>query len=124
VIFLRGLAILVLVLAILIFMMPIVIGIILSIVLAVWIFKLLARLGFLPGFVFKTYRFPQGTEAWKDTESGDKGRAERVRESSGSQKPWPDAGESRSAANGWYQDDQEGEIITLPETALKRDDES
>jgi hypothetical protein len=87
----------------------------------------LARMGLLPGFVFKRYRFRQqgdtgaatgrrrddGADAWSETP----GRA-----GSG---VWPgDSNSSRSPGEkSWYQDDQDGEIITLPETALKKDDE-
>jgi hypothetical protein len=118
--------ILALVVIVLAFMLPFVLGFILFVALAVWIFMLLARMGLLPGFVFKTYRFPQGGETWKDADSRDDARANRK---GGSFRP--SSGESRSGAgssgphdlNGWYQDDQEGEIITLPETALKKDED-
>lgn len=108
--FLRGLIILVLLAAILVFMLPFVLGFILFVILAVGIFMLLARTGLLPGFVFKTYRFPSEER----TRSGAEPRAEGERAG-----VWPEPEER--VRNDWYQDDQEGEVITLPETALKKD---
>jgi hypothetical protein len=107
---LRGLVILALLVAILVFMLPFVVGFILFVILAVGIFMLLARMGLLPGFVFKTYRFPSGERASSGTESRAEGDRAGV---------WPEPEGHRR--NGWYQDDQEGEVITLPETALKKD---
>jgi hypothetical protein len=88
----------------LVFMLPFVVSLVLFIFFAVGIFMLLARIGLLPGFVFKTYRFTT-----KD--SNKNGRApEGTNRSAG----WTD--------KSWYQDNQDGEIITLPETALKKDE--
>ncbi|MDR1944063.1 MAG: hypothetical protein LBQ19_04495 [Synergistaceae bacterium] len=88
-----------------IFIMPFVLGIVVFAAVFVAIFMLLARLGLLPGVVFRTYKFAPGRDKGREAPRGGF-RDETVGNSS----------------NGWYQDVQEGEIITLPETALKKDD--
>jgi hypothetical protein len=105
---LRGLSILVLFLTVMVLMLPFVLSFVLFMVLAVGIFMLLARVGLLPGFVFKTYRFQ------RDGEPG----AGRYREKAGVEDEY-----SSAAVKDWYQDDQDGEVIVLPETALKKGDE-
>jgi hypothetical protein len=89
-------------------MLPFVLSFALFMILAIGIFMLLARVGLLPGFVFKTYRFPRDGEPWAGQYRGKAGvKDER----------------SSAAGKDWYQDDQDGEVIVLPETALKKDDE-
>jgi hypothetical protein len=118
--FLRGLVILALTLTVLVFMLPVVVGFLAFVILAVGIFMLLARMGLLPGFVFKTYTFQRqgdardGARRRRNGEQGQNaGRAGYGR----------DADYRSPGEKSWYEDDQDGEIITLPETALKKDGE-
>lgn len=106
----RGLAILITILFLLVFMLPFVVSFVLFILFAVGIFMLLARMGLLPGFVFKTYRFTteESTGRAKWAAGGDNSRPREKGE--------------KPSEKSWYQDDQDGEIINLPETALKRDE--
>jgi len=102
----RGLLISALILAVLVFMMPLILGIVLLLICAVVLFAVLTRLGLLPGVTYKTYTFDTRRR------NGSRRASRTVRE-----EPVPDAPE------GWYQGEQRGEVITLPETALKKSDE-
>jgi hypothetical protein len=93
------------------FLAPFILSFVAFLVLAVALFVLLSRLDLLGGrgTAYKTYTF-------------------RTR---GAKKGGRASGESAvfhsetggGDARAWYQDEQEGEIITLPETALKKDDQ-
>ncbi len=101
---LRGLLILAAILAILVFFLPLILGFVLFLICAIAVFMLLARFGMIPGTVYRTYTF--------DTHTG-KNRDDV-----------PTAEEPTSySPGGWYQGEQNGEIVTLPENALKRDEE-
>ena len=106
------------VIAAVIFLAPVIVGLIVFSLCAVAIVILLARLGFLPGFRFVRYGgdVRRGKSSWRwnyqgrgnrDSYSGSKGRSETNRDNS----------------SGWYQTSQEGEEITLPETALQKEDD-
>jgi hypothetical protein len=72
---------------------------------------LLARFGLLPGTVFHTYTFT--------VKSKEKSHYSENRFTGGR----PGSSGDFDKQEGWYQDVQEGEVITLPETALKKDGE-
>lgn len=107
----RGFLILFVVLAVLTVMMPFILSFVAFLVLFAAVFFLLARFGLLPGASFKTYTYTsrsrQGERTVKEKHTVYFGDDEV-----------PPAQDS----DGWYQSTQEGETITLPETALKKDD--
>ncbi|MDR0648691.1 MAG: hypothetical protein LBF92_05095 [Synergistaceae bacterium] len=124
----RGLAIVALILTLLVIMLPFVVSFLIFVILAVGVFMLLARTGFLPGFVFKTYRFHPHGDPWAEQgrrrASGQDANGKTTSSHNARRRRTDDDGDRRSPAETiWYQDDQEGEIITLPETALKKDGE-
>lgn len=99
----RGLLIMAVVLAVVIFLLPVLLGLALFLICAVIVFMLLARLGLIPGVAYRRYTFDPRT-----------GRVTPPSE----QKNEP----SSRAPGGWYQGEQDGEIITLPEEALKKEE--
>lgn len=103
----RGLLILALLLIAGFFLLPFIVGFIIFIVCVFAVILLLSRLGLLPGATFRSYRY---------TVEDRQPRRER---------PFTeeDRGTGVETPEGWYQDTQEGEIVTLPETALKKDEE-
>ncbi|MDR1472911.1 MAG: hypothetical protein LBS75_10360 [Synergistaceae bacterium] len=108
----RGLLILTLILAAFFFLMPFILGFFIFLTLTTMIFMLLARLGLIPGRSPRTYarRFG-GRRAWTDrsTRVGHNVRFENE------EREW------RERRDGWYESAQEGEVVILPETALKKD---
>lgn len=98
----RGLLILAVILAVIVFLLPVILGFVLFLVCAIIVFMLLARLGLIPGTVYRTYTF----------DSRENHSSSPIREEPPSYAP-----------GGWYQGEQDGEIVTLPENALKKDEE-
>jgi hypothetical protein len=84
--------------------LPFILALAAFIVAAVAILLLLARLGVLPRI--KTSRY---TSIWEETSDRRSRRNNRNFNS------------AEETAAGWYQSTQEGETITLPETALKKE---
>ncbi|MDR1916779.1 MAG: hypothetical protein LBQ58_09425 [Synergistaceae bacterium] len=112
----RGLLILILILIAIFFMMPIILGVFLVLICTAFVFILLARLGLLPAGSFKTYTYTYSPFETQDS----------VREGRHSRKNINFEDEERDwreNRDGWYGSAQEGEIINLPETALKKDDD-
>ncbi len=99
----RGLLILAMILAVIVFLLPVILGFVLFLVCAIIVFMLLARLGLIPGTVYRTYTFDS--------------REKRNTASPMREEPSP------HAPGGWYQGEQDGEVLTLPENALKKDEE-
>lgn len=97
----RNLFILILVMAALVILLPFILGFVLFLICAIFAFMLFIRLGVLPrSSAYGTYTFDS------------RGREENRyadREESADRPP-----------EGWSQGEQAGEIITLPETALKK----
>lgn len=109
----RGFLILFAVLLLVITMMPFIMGFVVFVLLFAAIFMLLARLGLLPGATFKTYTY---TSSSRKRPGEDVQKTRKTIYFEGDEVP------PKGDADGWYQSAQEGEIITLPETALKKDD--
>lgn len=105
----RGLLLFIAIMALVVFFMPVILGFLLFLTLLVLVFMLLARFGLLPGSVYRSYRRRTTTE----------NPGEAYRGTVDAEKPGPRRNEQDESA-GWYQDVQEGEIITLPETALTK----
>jgi hypothetical protein len=76
---------------------------------------LLARFGLLPGVVFRTYKFTDDRVTPQR-----RARAEERMDAAG--REGRDA--PPRAEGSWYQDTQDGEVIFLPESALKKADEN
>ncbi len=95
--------------ALIFFMMPFILSVVGFVLLFALAFLLLARLGLIPGM---TYRRTTYTTTSRKTRQ--EPRTKTVF--------WSDETPPRQDDGGWFQSDQEGEIITLPETALKKDD--
>ena len=120
---LRGFLVLALILIALTFLLPFILGFVVILFVAFGVFMLLARLGLLPGATFRTYTYSTRDRTAgsarspysrsRSTQGGGDERTIRFDEEAPA-----DNGES-----GWYQSTQEGEIVTLPETALKKEDE-
>jgi hypothetical protein len=94
-----------------ILMLPLIFGVVAFAVASIAIFMLLARFGLLPGVVFRTYRFTDDREHTSQTR-----RRESARHSEGVFAHESEPGGEAS----WYQEIQDGEVIILPETALKK----
>jgi hypothetical protein len=95
---------LILVLMTMVFFLPFILALIAIIVIALIIAAILARLGLLPG-MRAVYWF---------------GRAPRERDDGRSFR-FDDGETPRESGDGWYQSTQEGEVITLPDTALRKE---
>lgn len=110
---LRGLLIFGLLFAMIVFMMPFIMGFVFIIVISVAILMLLARFGFFKGRgrTYRTYTYTTGRTSGGPRPKSSRPFEEPIRA--------PDDGEDEV----WYQSTQEGEMITLPETALKKEDE-
>jgi hypothetical protein len=109
---LQGLLILALIIGMVIFFMPVILGAVIFFICLAALFILLARLGLLPGAAFKTYTFPVDDRTWSSPRRKRKIRFEDE------ERDW------RESREGWYRSSQEGEEIILPETALKKEDGS
>jgi hypothetical protein len=96
--------------ALIIFIMPFIISVAGFLLLFALVFMFLARIGLIPGMTYRRYTYTTTSRKPSD--------APRT-------KPFrfdDDAPPSESGSD-WFQSEQDGEIITLPETALKKDDE-
>jgi hypothetical protein len=102
----QGLLILALIIAVVIFLMPMILGVVIFLICAVALMLLLARLGFLPGAVFKKY------------DASVKGKTPGRKRSFNFEDKERDWKETKQ---GWYKSAQDGEEVILPETALKKD---
>jgi hypothetical protein len=98
--------ILAVVFAMMVLMLPVLFGVIVFFAASVALFMLLARFGLLPGVVFRTYRFTDERAEPPSEERTDATAHERVG--------------GPLTESSWYQDTQDGEVIILPETALKK----
>jgi hypothetical protein len=111
--YLRGFLILFVILLLLLTLMPFILGFVLFLIVVFGVFVLLARLGLLPGTVYRTYTF---TETDAPPQHSDRRRNRRkivfVEDT-----PPP------KADDDWYQSEQDGEVVTLPESALKKDED-
>ena len=109
----RGLMLFALFFAMIVFMMPFIMGFVIIIVICVGILWLLARLGFFGGRgrTYRTYTYTTRRTSERPRPKASRPFEEPIRA--------PDDGEDEV----WYQSTQEGETITLPETALKKEDE-
>ena len=99
------------------FLAPIIMGLILFILCIAAIVILLAYFGLLPGFRYARYvgGSPRDTSRrWKRKYPGHGG--ERGNNTKRGESNWNSGG-------GWYQTSQEGEEITLPETALRKEND-
>ena len=115
----REFLILALIIVVIIFLAPMVMSLILFFLCIAAIAVLLAYFGFLPGFRYVRYmdaaRANKSSRQWKwkfrrggrNSRGGDASQRETNRDSGG----------------GWYRTSQEGEEITLPETALRKENE-
>ena len=95
---------------------PVIMSLLIFILCIAAILILLARLGFLPGFRYARYvgdtRGNKSSWTWKRKYHGRADRDARSR---------TDRSET-NCEGGWYQTSQQGEEITLPETALRKED--
>ena len=100
--------------ALIFFMMPFILSVVGFVLLFALVFLLLARLGLIPGMTYR--RTTYTTTSRKPPRAYQEPQTKTVFWSES------DATPPRQEDGGWFQSDQEGEIITLPETALKKDD--
>ena len=117
------LLILTLVIVVIIFLAPMIMGLIIFLLCVAAIVIMLAYFGFLPGFRYVRYvedtRGSKLSRKWKWKYGG---RADDFsRHSRGDSASHDET--NRENAGGWYQTSQEGEEITLPETALRKENE-
>lgn len=115
----REFLILIMVVVFLIYLGPIIMGFLIFSLCVAAIVILLAKLGFLPGFRYVRYgggtRGDKSSWKWKWKYPGRENRNERGGESRSES--------GRDSGGGWYQASQEGEEVTLPETALRKENE-
>ena len=111
----RDILILTLIIAAVIFLAPMIVSMIIFLLCAAVIVILLARLGFLPGFRYVRYgnapREGKSSRKWKWKYPGRGG------------KDSDNDRTERGTGSGWYHSSQQGEEITLPETALRKEDD-
>ncbi len=88
-------------------MMPFILSVVAFVVLFAFVLILLTRLGLLPGVTYRRY-----TTTTKPRPHQTRAKTVFV----------VDNDPPQADKNGWFQSEQEGEVITLPETALKKDD--
>jgi hypothetical protein len=105
----QGLLILGVIIAAIVFLMPVIVGVLAFLICTAAIMLLLARFGFLTGAMFKRYGFGADDRSWSSP--GRKRRFHFEEE----ERDW------RESQNGWHRSEQEGEEIVLPETALKKE---
>jgi hypothetical protein len=100
----QGYLMLLLILVAVVIFLPFLLVFVIFIIIAAGILMALARFGVLPGVRVRTYTYRRGNvSGWRRNRDDSDFRFE---------------GETRG---GWYQSTQEGEIITLPETALRKE---
>ena len=116
--------VLVLILIVAYYVVPMIIGLVIILlciaVIAIPIVILLARFGLLPGFRYVRYvgdtRKNKSSWKWKWKYPGRGDRNERGNHARRS--------EGNRDSGGWYRTSQEGEEITLPETALRKENDA
>jgi hypothetical protein len=129
---LRGLLILILILTVFFFLMPFIFGFLIILTGAAMVLMALIRFGLIPGGSFKTYTYGFGDrQGWKNKNTRH-GQNIRFEDEERDWREWHDLRDSRESQDsqdspknrggGWYESSQEGEIINLPETALKKED--
>lgn len=96
----RNLFIFMVVMAALVMLLPFILGFVLFLICVIFAFMLFVRLGFLPRSSYRTYTFDS--------------RERRGTKPAGQENP------VSRPPEGWSQGEQRGEVVTLPETALKR----
>ena len=106
----RGLLVFLIFFALILFMMPFILSVFGFFLLFALVLLLLARLGLIPGMTYRRYTYTTTSRRPPRQQQAKNFRFE------GEEAPQKNDG-------GWFQSEQEGEIITLPETALKKDDE-
>jgi hypothetical protein len=90
--------------------MPFIMGVVGFLLIFVLVLMFLARLGLIPGMTYRRYTYTTTSR-----EPSDAPRTKPFR--------FDDEVPPRESGSDWFQSEQEGEVITLPETALKKDDE-
>ena len=103
-----------------IFLAPMIMGFIIFSLCVAAIVILLAKFGFLPGFRYVRYgggaRGNKSSWKWKWKYQGRGGRGASRNDTRRSET-------NRDNGAGWYQASQEGEEVTLPETALRKEND-
>ena len=116
----REFSILTMIIVAVLFLAPMIIGVVIFLICTAAIVILLARFGLLPGFRYVRYGGdPRGNKAswkWKWKYPGHGGGNARGNSAGRSEK-------KRDSVGGWYQTSQEGEEVTLPETALRKEND-
>ena len=102
-----------------IFLAPMIVGLIIFALCVAAIAILLARLGLLPGFRY--VRFGGGTRANRSQRQWN--WYHRGRNGKNTQGSDVNRSETKRDGGGWYQNSQDGEEITLPETALRKEND-
>jgi hypothetical protein len=117
----REFLILTMIIVVVVFLAPMIIGVLIFSLCVAAIVILLARLGFLPGFRYVRYGGDarRGKSSWKWKYQGHGGRDSHSSDTSRSDSTQT----SRSSGSGWYQASQDGEEVTLPETALRKEND-
>ena len=110
----RGLVLLALLFAMIVFMLPFIMGFAVIIVVSVAVLVLLTKLGLISGRD-RTYH----TYTYTSRRSSEHARPKNATPFDEDPIRAPEGDEDEV----WYQSTQEGETITLPETALKKDEE-
>ena len=114
----REFLVLTIIIAAVIFLAPMIMGLVVFLLCTAVTLILLAKFGLLPGFRY--VRYGGGTRgnkaSWKWKYPGRGGRDARGK-SADRNETNPDSG------GGWYQTSQDGEEITLPETALRKEND-
>ena len=103
----RGLLILLMIIAIVIFLMPVILGAVIFFMAAIALLMLLANFGLLPGVVFRRYR-------WIKSDAPRARRRTRAHFDN-DERVWEEN-------KGWRGFHDDNEVITLPETALRKDE--
>ena len=116
----REFLILALIIVVIIFLAPMIMGLIIFLLCIAAIVILLAYFGLLPGFRYVRYvgnsRKNKSSWRWKWKYRRRAGGNSRGNDASRGKK-------NRESGSGWYQNSQEGEEITLPETALRKEND-
>ncbi|MDR3281216.1 MAG: hypothetical protein LBT23_11970 [Synergistaceae bacterium] len=106
----QALMILALIIAVITFLMPFIFSVLIFFIGAILILLLLARFGLLPGAMFKMYG------AKIDDRSPNSHKKRRHFNFEEEEREW------KERRGGWYGSQQDGEEITLPESALHKED--
>jgi hypothetical protein len=110
----QGLLILALVIAVIIFFLPMILGAVIFFICVAAFLLLIARIGLLPGARFKGHKgYSAGPVDYRTPNSTGRRRRFRFEDE---ERDW------REEREGWYDSLEEGEEIILPESALHKDD--